>query len=153
MKIEQKIESLGITLPAASEPKAMYIPVKQVGNLLFVSGQLPTNAKGELLYKGKLGESLTLEQGQECARACIINMLAAVRYHVKDLDKVKNVIKLQAFVASQTGFENQHLVTNGASELLYEIFGEAGRHARTAVGINQLPLDAPVEIEAIFEIE
>lgn len=153
MNYEQKIQELGIELPAGSEPKAMYIPVKQVGNLLFVSGQLPSTKEGNLLYEGKLGEELTLEQGQECARLCIINMLAAVKYHVKDLDKVKNVIKLQAFVASKTGFDQQHLVTNGASELLFDIFGDAGKHARTAVGINQLPLNSPVEIEAIFEVE
>lgn len=153
MKIEKRIEELGITLPESSEPKAMYIPVKQVGNLLFVSGQLPSKLDGSLLYTGKLGQDLTLEQGQECARACIINMLAAVKYYLKDLDKIKNVVKLQAFVASKTGFDQQHLVTNGASELLFDIFGDIGKHARTAVGINQLPMNAPVEIEAIFEIE
>ena len=153
MKIEQKILDLGIQLPDTPKPKAKYIPTKQTGNLLFVSGQLPTNQQGELLYKGKLGQELTLEQGQECARACIINMLAAVKGHIGDLDKVKSIVKLQAFVASKTGFDQQHLVTNGASELLGQIFEEQGTHARTAVGINQLPLDAPVEIEAIFEIE
>ena len=153
MKIEQKLNELGIVLPDSPKPKAKYIPVKQVGNLLFVSGQLPTNSQGELLYKGKLGQELTLEQGQECARACIINMLAAAKGHIGDLDKVKSIIKLQAFVASQTGFDQQHLVTNGASELLGESFEDNGTHARTAVGINQLPLDAPVEIEAIIEVE
>lgn len=153
MKIEQRIQELGITLPPSPQPKAKYIPVKQTGNLLFVSGQLPTNDKGELLYKGKLGQELTLEQGQECARACIINMLAAVKGHVDDLDKISNIVKVQAFVASKTGFDQQHLVTNGASELLGEIFQDNGTHARTAVGINQLPLDAPVEIEAIIELK
>ena len=153
MKIEQRIQELGITLPPSPQPKAKYIPVKQTGNLLFVSGQLPTNGKGELLYKGKLGQELTLEQGQECARACIINMLAAVKGHTGDLDKISNIVKVQAFVASQTGFDQQHLVTNGASELLGEIFQDNGTHARTAVGINQLPLDAPVEIEAIIELK
>jgi enamine deaminase RidA (YjgF/YER057c/UK114 family) len=153
MNIENKIKQLGIELPASSEPKAMYIPVKQAGNLLFVSGQLPTTKDGQLLYTGKLGKDLTLEQGQECARLCIINMLAAVKYQLKDLDRVKNVVKLQAFVASETGFDKQHLVTNGASELLFDVFEEAGKHARTAVAVNQLPLDSPVEIEAIFEVE
>ncbi len=153
MKIEQKLVDMGIDLPASSEPKAMYIPVNQTGNLLFVSGQLPVDKEGQLIYKGKLGKDLTLEQGQECAKLCMINMLAAVKYHVKDLDRIKKIVKLQAFVASETGFENQHLVTNGASEFLFEVFDQPGRHARTAVGINQLPLDAPVEIEAILEIE
>lgn len=153
MNYEKRIEELGITLPDSSAPKAMYIPVKQVGNLLFISGQLPCKLDGSLAYTGKLGDQLTLEQGQECARLCIINMLSALKYHLKDLDRVKNVVKLQAFVSSKTGFDQQHLVTNAASELLFDIFGEAGKHARTAVGINQLPLDAPVEIEAIFEVE
>ncbi len=153
MNYEKKIEELGIQLPAGSEPKAMYIPVKQVGNTLFVSGQLPAKADGSLLYEGKLGEEITLEQGQECARLCIVNMLAAVKFYLGDLDRVKNVVKLQAFVASKTGFDKQHLVTNGASELLFDIFGDAGKHARTAVGINQLPLNSPIEIEAIFEVE
>ncbi|MBP3853551.1 MAG: RidA family protein [Erysipelotrichaceae bacterium] len=153
MNIEKRLQELGITLPDVPKPKAMYIPVKQSGKLLFVSGQLPTDAGGRLLYTGKLGQELTLEQGQECARACVINLLAAVKGQIRDLDKVKNIIKLQAFVSSVTGFDQQHLVTNGASELLFEIFNEKGTHARTAVGINQLPLDAPVEIEAIIEIE
>ncbi len=153
MKVEKKIEELGIQLPAGSEPKAMYIPVKQVGNTLFVSGQLPATADGNLLYEGKLGDEITLEQGQECARLCIVNMLAAVKYYLGNLDRVKNVVKLQAFVASKTGFDKQHLVTNGASELLFEVFGDIGKHARTAVGINQLPLNSPIEIEAIFEVE
>ncbi|MBB5182992.1 RidA family protein [Catenisphaera adipataccumulans] len=153
MKYEQKIKELGIDLPAGSEPKAMYIPVKQVGNLLFISGQLPAKADGSLLYEGKLGSELTLEQGQECARLCIVNMLAAVKFYLGDLDRVKNVVKVQAFVASKTGFDQQHLVTNGASQLLFDVFGEAGKHARTAVGINQLPMNSPVEVEAIFEVE
>ena len=153
MYIEKRLEELGIELPESSEPKAMYIPCKQAGNLLFVSGQLPCKLDGSLAYTGKLGESLTLEQGQECARLCIINMLSAVKYLVGDLDNVKSVVKVQAFVASKTGFDQQHLVTNGASELLFDVFGQDGTHARTAVGINQLPMDAPVEIEAIFELQ
>lgn len=153
MNIEKRIQELGITLPKSSEPKAMYIPVKQVGSLLFVSGQLPIKRDGSLAYTGKLGQELTTKQGQECARLCIINMLAAVKFYLEDLDRINHVVKLQAFVSSKTGFDQQHLVTNGASELLYDIFGDAGKHARTAVGINQLPLDAPVEIEAVFEVE
>lgn len=153
MYIEKRLEELGIRLPESSEPKAMYIPCKQAGNLLFVSGQLPCKLDGELAYTGKLGDELTLEQGQECARLCVVNMLSAIKYYLGDLDKVKSVVKLQAFVASKTGFDKQHLVTNGASELLFDIFGQKGTHARTAVGINQLPLDSPIEIEAIFELE
>ena len=151
MIVEKKIEELGINLPERSPPGAMYIPVKQLGNALFVSGQVPF-VDGVMQYPGHVGEEITLEQAQEAARICIINMLAAVRYHLGDLDKVKNVVKLQAFVNSKTGFNQQHIVVNAASQLLYDVFGEAGRHARTAVGTNQLPMDAPVEIEAIFEI-
>lgn len=151
MNIERKIVELGIKLPEMSPPGAMYIPVKQIGNSLFVSGQVPF-VNGVMLYPGHVGEEVTLEQAQEAARICIINMLAAVSYHLGNLDRVKNIVKLQAFVNSKTGFNQQHIVVNAASQLLYDIFGESGRHARTAVGTNQLPMDAPVEIEAIFEI-
>ncbi len=151
MSAEARIEELGIRLPAMSVPAAMYIPVKQVGNMLFVSGQIPT-VDGKMLHPGHVGEEVTLEEAQEAARTCVINMLAAVRFYLGDLDKVKNVVKIQAFVSSRTGFMDQHLVANGASQLLYDVFGEAGRHARTACGVNQLPLNAPVEVEAIFEI-
>ena len=151
MKIEKRIEELGIKLPASSPPGAMYVPVKQVGNVLFISGQVPF-VNGELAYAGKVGEERTFEEGQQAARVCIINMLAAVKDYLGDLDKVKNVVKLQAFVNSKVGFDKQHIVVNAASELLYDVFGEIGRHARTAVGTNQLPMDATVEIEAIFEI-
>ena len=151
MKIEQRIEDLGIKLPESSPPKAMYIPVKQIGNALFIAGQVPF-MDGAMLYPGHVGEEVTLEQAQEAARACIVNMLSALRTYLGDLDKVKNIVKVQAFVSSKTGFDQQHIVVNAASQLLFDIFGEAGRHARTAVGVNQLPLNAPVEIEAIVEI-
>ncbi len=149
--IEERLKELGIELPAASAPKAMYIAAKQVGDTIFVSGQLPTK-DGELIYTGKLGKEVTVEQGQEAARLCAINIMAAVKGVVGDLDKVKNVVKLQAFVNSADGFASQHIVTNGASQILFDVFGEAGRHARTAVGVAELPLDAPIEIEAIFEV-
>ena len=151
MNIERRIEELGIRLPDSSPPKAMYIPVKQVGNLLFVAGQIPM-ADGVMLYPGHVGEEVTLEQAQKASRQCIVNMLSALRAYLGNLDKVKNVVKVQAFVSSKTGFNQQHIVVNAASQLLYDVFGEAGRHARTAVGVNQLPMDAPVEIEAIIEI-
>lgn len=151
MQVEKKIEELGIQLPEMSKPGAMYIPVKQIGNALFISGQVPF-VDGVMQYPGHVGEEVSLEEAQGAARLCVINMLAAVRYYLGDLDKVKNVVKLQAFVNSKTGFNQQHIVVNAASQLLYDVFGEAGRHARTAVGTNQLPMDAPVEIEAIFEV-
>lgn len=151
MNIEKRLAELGITLPDSSPPKAMYIPVKQTGNLLFVAGQIPVK-DGVMLHPGHVGEEVSLEQAQEAAAQCIVNMLSALRVYLGDLDKVKNVIKVQAFVSSKAGFNQQHIVVNAASQLLYDVFGEAGRHARTAVGVNQLPMDAPVEIEAIIEI-
>lgn len=152
MNAEKKLTELGIELPEQSAPKAMYIPVKQLGSALFVSGQIPFSGDG-LLYTGKVGGQVTLEQAQEAAQLCIVNMLAAVKAHLGDLDKVRSVVKVQAFVNSVVGFDKQHIVVNAASQLLFDVFGEAGRHARTAVGTNQLPMDAPVEIEAIFEID
>jgi enamine deaminase RidA (YjgF/YER057c/UK114 family) len=130
----------------------MYIPVKQLGNALFVSGQIPV-INGELAYTGKVGSERTLEEAQEAAKICTINMLAAVKNYLGDLDRVVNVVKLQGFVNSEVGFLEQHIVINAASQLLYDVFGEAGRHARTSLGTYQLPLNATVEIEAIFEIE
>lgn len=152
MKIEKKIKGLGIELPESTKPAAMYIPVKQLGKVLYISGQVPF-INGCLAYTGKVGKERTPEEAEEAARICIINMLAAVRDYLGDLDKVANVVKIQAFVSSEVGFMQQHIVVNAASQLLYEIFGEAGRHARTAVGTNQLPLDATVEIEGVFEIK
>lgn len=151
MRIEKRIEDLGITLPEMSPPKAMYLPVKQLGSALFVSGQVPFE-NGELRFSGRVGGERTLEEGQAAARLCAVNMLAAVRAHLGDLDRVKNVVKVQAFVNSAADFDQQHIVVNAASQLLYDVFGECGRHARTAVAVPQLPMGASVEIEAIFEI-
>lgn len=151
MKIEAKIASLGIALPEQSEPKAMYIPVSRLGNALFVSGQVAFR-DGVLLYPGKVGGNVTLEQAQEAARVCIVNMLSAVKAHVGNLDRIRKIVKVQAFVSSAEGFAEQHIVVNAASQLLFDVFGEAGRHARTAIGTNQLPMDASIEIEAIFEL-
>lgn len=151
MIIEKRIEELGINLPAASPPGAMYVPVKQLGNALFVAGQVPF-VNGELVVSGKVGDTVSREEAEEASRRCIINLLAALKNHLGDLDKVKNITKIQVFVNSRTGFQEQHLVANAASQLLFDVFGERGRHARTAVGTNQLPMDAPVEIEAIVEI-
>lgn len=152
MKVEQKINQLGIALPEKSTPSAMYIPVKQLGNALFVSGHIPI-VNGELVYTGKVGSERTLEEAQDAAKICTINILAAVKDHLGDLDRVLNVVKLQGFVNSEVGFLEQHIVIDAASRLLFDVFGEAGRHARTALGTAHLPLDATVEIEAIFEID
>lgn len=152
MDIEKRLEDLGVKLYSLTEPKAMYIPIKQTGNLLFISGQIPC-IDGNLIYKGKVGSKVSIEEAKEAAKLCAINILSAARFYLKDLSKISNVIKLQVFVNSESGFTSQHLVADGASEFLYEVFGEKGRHTRSAVGVNQLPLGASVEIEAIFEIE
>lgn len=152
MKIEERIKELGIEIPEAAAPAAMYVPVKQTGNLLFVSGQIPVKG-GQMQFSGKVGAQRTLEEAQDAARLCAINIVAAVKGFLGDLDKVKSIVKITAFVASETGFDKQHLVANGASQLLFDVFGEAGRHTRSAVSVNQLPLDATVEVEAIIEIE
>ena len=151
MDAEKRIEGLGIELPASSPAKAMYIPAKRVGSTLYVSGQIPMLG-GEMPLRGRVGAELTLEQAQEAARTCTINLLAVVRSELGSLDAVRNVVKLQGFGASAEGFFEQHLVVNAASQLLFDVFGEAGRHARTAVAVPALPMNAPVEIEAIFEV-
>ena len=151
MNTEKRIEELWILLPPSSPPGAMYIPVKQLGNALFVAGQVPF-VNGKLEISGKVGDTVSMEQAQEAARRCIINLLAALKDYLGDLDRVRNIVKIQVFVNSKVGFQEQHIVANAASQLLYDVFGEKGRHARTAIGTNQLPMDAPVEIEAIVEV-
>lgn len=152
MKIEEKIKELGIELPDAAAPAAMYVPVKKTGNLLFVSGQIPV-LKGEMQFSGKAGSEKSLEDAQTSARLCAINIIAQAKAFLGDLDKVKSIVKITVFVASETGFDKQHLVANGASQVLFDVFGEAGRHTRSAVAVNQLPLNALTEVEAIIEIE
>jgi len=151
MIIEERIKELGIEIPDAAAPAAMYVPVKQAGNLVFVSGQIPVK-DGAMQFIGKAGSDKTLEEAQAAARLCAINIVAQLKTFLGDLDKVKSIVKITCFVASETGFDKQHLVANGASELLFEVFGEAGRHTRSAVAVNQLPLDATVEVEAIIEV-
>lgn len=152
MKVEERIKELGLSLPVSSPPGALYVPVKAIGNVLFVSGQVPIK-DGKPIYTGKVGKERSIEYAQEAARMCIMNLLAAVKDKYNDLDVIKDIVKIQAFVNSETGFDQQHIVVNAASQLLYEILGEAGRHARTAVGTNQLPMDVTVEIEAIIELK
>ena len=152
MKIEEKIKELGIELPKAAAPAAMYVPVKKTGNLLFVSGQIPVE-NGEMKYTGKVGEDRTVDEGVSAAKLCALNVISAVKAVVDDLDKVKNIVKLTVFVASETDFDKQHVIANGASETFFNVFGEAGRHARSAVSVNRLPLNATVEVEAIVEVE
>lgn len=149
-KIEQRLQELGITLPEVGEPKFSYIPCSQTGNLLYLSGQ-DCRINGELMYTGKLGNELTIEQGQEAAYQTIINCLAVMKAHLGDLDRVVKIVKLLGFVNSAPGFADQPYVMNGASNLLVEVFGMSGKHARSAIGTNELPFHTPVEIELIVE--
>lgn len=152
-EIDKRLEELGVVLPAAPVPVAAYVPsVIFSQNLVYVSGQ-DCRKNGELLYKGKLGSDLTIEQGKECARQAMCNCLAALKYSIGDLDRVARIVKVLGFVASAPGFGEQPYVINGASELLIDIFGECGKHARAALGINELPFGTPVEIEMIVELK
>jgi len=152
MSFETRLRELGLTIPEPSRPAGHFIPAVRVGTLIFVSGQIPLVA-GQLLMHGKLGRDLSLEQGQEAARLALLNTLAAVRSLTGTLDAVTRIVKLNGWVASAEGFTSQPQVVNAASQLLEEIFGEAGTHARAAIGVAELPLGAPVELELIVEVQ
>jgi enamine deaminase RidA (YjgF/YER057c/UK114 family) len=145
-----RLAALGLTLPEVAAPVAAYVPAVRTGNHVYVSGQLPY-AEGKLLGTGKVGAAVTAEDAKVLARHCALNALAAVDSLV-GLDNVVKVVKVVGFVASAPGFTGQPVVINGASELLIEVFGEAGRHARSAVGVAELPDDTPVEVELIVEV-
>jgi len=151
MIAEKKLEEMGITLPDAVAPQALYVPVKQTGNLLYVSGQIPV-MDGNVQYTGRVGEVQTMEDAQEAAKICAINAIAVLKAYLGDLDKVKSVVKLQVFVSSAADFDKQHIVANAASQLFVDVFGEAGKHARAAVGVAQLPLNSSVEVDAVVEV-
>jgi len=148
---EEKIKELGITIPEPVKPLAAYIPAMQVGNLVMTSGQVPISA-GVVKYQGKVGKDLSEEEGKAAAKLCAINCLSAVKSVIGSLDKIERVLKLTVFIASAEGFTAQPKVANGASEFIGEIFGEAGKHVRSAVGVSELPLNSAVEIEMIVEI-
>jgi len=151
MTPEERLQSLGLHLPDAPAPVGAYVPAVHVGALVFVSGQLPTSPHAPM-PTGIVGRDLGVPEAQEAARQCAINLLAVVRRGLGTLDRVKRVVKIEGFVASAPGFTDQAGVVNGASELMTAVFGEAGRHARAAVGVSVLPKNAPVEIAAIFEV-
>jgi len=148
--VEDRLAELGLGVPDVAKPVAAYVPAVRSGNHVFTAGQLPMR-EGQLLASGKVGGSITPEQAVECARQCALNALAAVRAEVP-LDDVSRIVKVVVFVASTPDFTGQPGVANGVSELLGEVFGEAGRHARSAVGVPVLPLDAPVEVELVVEV-
>ena len=148
---EEALAKLGLHLPAPTKPVAAYVPSVRTGSLVFVAGQLPF-VDGKLPTTGKLGAGVTLEEGQTLARTAALNALAVVKAEVGDLSRVVRVVRVGVFVASADAFTDQPKVANGASELLQQAFGEKGRHARAAVGVNVLPLDAPVEVEMVVEV-
>jgi enamine deaminase RidA (YjgF/YER057c/UK114 family) len=148
---EERLAELGLSVPEVAKPVAAYIPALRSGNHVYTSGQLPMR-DGSLILTGKVGGEVTEEDAVECARQCALNALAAVRAEVGELSAVKRIVKVVVFVASTPDFTAQPKVANGVSELLGEVFGEAGRHARSAVGVSVLPLDAPVEVELVVEI-
>ena len=151
-KIDAHLKQLGITVPSASAPAANYVPTVRTGNLLFVAGQV-TFKDGKAEYIGKLGREFNVEQGQQAARLCALNIIAQVKNALGgDLDRVKRCVKVTGFVNAIPDFTDQPKVVNGASDLLVEVFGEAGKHARAAVGTGSLPLGVAVEVEAIFEV-
>lgn len=151
-KIDARLAELGISLPEVVRPVGAYVPAVRTGSYVYVSGQLPL-VGGKPVFAGKVGAEVTPEQGKEAARVSGINALAALASVVGSLDKVKRIVKVTGFVASAPGFTAQPGVVNGASELFKDVFGEAGQHARAAVGVAELPLGVPVEVELIAEVE
>jgi enamine deaminase RidA (YjgF/YER057c/UK114 family) len=149
---EQRLEELGIRLPDPATPLAAYVPTVRTGNLVYVSGQVPM-VDGKPLHVGRLGADLGLEQGVEAAERCAINVLAALKGELGELSRIRRIVKLTGFVASAPDFNDQPKVVNGASELFVKVFGDAGKHARSAIGMAALPLGVPVEVEAIVEVE
>ncbi len=148
---EARLKELGISLPDLPAPVANYVPVVRTGNLLFVAGQVPF-VDGKVAVTGTVGADVSEEDGVRAARICAINILAQVKTAIGDLSKVTRVVKLGAFVACTPDFSRQPFVANGASDLMVDVFGDAGRHARAAVGTNALPLNAAVEVDAVFEV-
>jgi enamine deaminase RidA (YjgF/YER057c/UK114 family) len=152
VSIESRLKEIGLSLPDAPKPVAAYIPAKQTGNLVFTAGQLPM-VNGELISKGLLGQNVEIDEAYKAARICTLNALAAIKGVIGDLDRIKQIVRVVGYVASVPTFTQQPAVVNGTSELLLEIFGENGKHARSAVGIAVLPLNASVEIELTVEIK
>jgi enamine deaminase RidA (YjgF/YER057c/UK114 family) len=149
---EGKLKNLGIALPTPPNPVANYVGFVRCGALLFVSGQICFGADGKLVAKGRLGDNVSVEDGQKAAHACAVNLLAQIKAALGDLDKVVRVVRLGGFINSAPGFVDGPKVMNGASDLMVEVFGDKGRHARTTVGVAALPVDAAVEVEGLFEV-
>jgi len=152
MSVEDKLKELGIELPTPPKPVAAYVPVVQTGNLCFVSGQIPIK-EGRILATGKCPSPCNPETASKGAMICAINILAQLRAHLGSLDRIKKIVRINGYVQSDNGFYKQPEVLNGASDFLVEVFGEIGRHTRTAYGVYELPLNATVELDAIVEVE
>jgi enamine deaminase RidA (YjgF/YER057c/UK114 family) len=150
--IEKRLSGLAVTLPTPTSPIANYVPFVRSGNILVISGQICFGSDGTLVAKGQLGGSVSIEEGQKAARACAINLLAQLKAGLGDLDKVERVVRLGGFINSVAGFTDGPKVMNGASDLMVEVFGDKGRHARSTVGVSALPADAAVEVEGLFEV-
>ncbi len=149
---ESRLNQLGLVIPDIQKAIAVYLPAKATGNLVFTAGQLPL-VNGELISKGLLGQDVNIEEAKRAARICTLNALSAIKGVIENLDRIKQIVRVVGYVASVPTFIQQPAVVNGASELLLEIFGENGKHARSAVGVAALPLNASVEIEIIVEYE
>lgn len=152
MNIEQRLGELGIIVPEAAKPLAAYVPALKTGEYVYISGQLPVK-DGDLVYTGKLGRDLSVEEGRKAAEICLINCLAALKTCIDSLDNVVRIVKITGYVQSADDFYDQPKVINGASELLEKIFGEKGKHARAAVGVNALPLNAACEVEMVVQVK
>lgn len=151
-RIEQRLSQLGIELPSPPAPVANYVPTLLTGKLLFCSGQISA-APGGKAIKGKLGADVSLEEGQEAARICAVNLLAQVKAALEDLDRIARCVRLGGFINARPDFAQLAQVMNGASDLMVDILGDAGRHARTTIGVAELPMDAAVEVEGLFEVK
>jgi len=152
VNVQDRLDALGLELPEVATPAGAYVPALVSGNLVFTAGQIPL-VDGKLMATGKVGSEIDVDYAREIARRCALNAIPAVKSVIGDLDRVKRVVKVVGFVSSEPSFTQQPQVINGASELLEQVFGEAGIHARSAVGVAVLPLDAPVEVELIVEFE
>ena len=151
MSIEHRLTDLGMTLPSPPNPVATYVPSVQVGDLLFISGMVPSR-DGRVVFRGKVGREISKERAYEAAKLALLNALATIRHAASSLDRVQRIVRMTGYVASDEGFTEQPFVINGASDLLVELFGEAGRHARVAVGVAELPMGVPVELELIVRL-
>jgi len=147
-----KLKELGIELPEAAKPLASYVPSIRTGNLIFISGNLPL-VGGKLIFEGRIPSAVSIDDAYKAARQAAINIMAALQGEIGDLSKVKRIVRLNGFVASDDDFTMQPKVINGASDLFVEVFGDKGRHTRAVMGVNRLPINSPVEIDAIIEVE